>query len=321
MAKPMSNEIVAQGMDSLNPLVTSVGRVNLKNPVMLASGTAGHGTELSPVIDLSSVGALVVKSLSAYEWEGNSAPRLHETPNGMINSIGLQGPGLPYWMEHVLPKLIDAKITIILSIWGRTIEDYAAAADLCSDLPSAIEAVEVNISCPNIEDRGKMFSHSPDSTNEVIQATSQIKVPRWAKLSPNVTNLVEIASAAREAGADGVTLINTLMGMVIDIDKRRPLLGAGGGGLSGPAIRPVAIRSVFDVHSAIPDIPIVGVGGVASANDVIEFLMAGASAVQIGSANFANPRISQKIITDLSKWCRDNEFESIDAIKGLAHQR
>ena len=321
MAKPMSNEIVAQGMDSLNPLVTSVGRVNLKNPVMLASGTAGHGTELSPVIDLSNVGALVVKSLSAYEWEGNSAPRLHETPNGMINSIGLQGPGLPYWMEHVLPKLIDAKITIILSIWGRTIEDYAAAADLCSDLPSAIEAVEVNISCPNIEDRGKMFSHSPDSTNEVIQATSQIKVPRWAKLSPNVTNLVEIASAAREAGADGVTLINTLMGMVIDIDKRRPLLGAGGGGLSGPAIRPVAIRSVFDVHSAIPDIPIVGVGGVASANDVIEFLMAGASAVQIGSANFANPRISQKIITDLSKWCRDNDFESIDAIKGLAHQR
>ena len=316
----MSNKVVAQGMDSSNPLATSVGRINLKNPVMLASGTAGHGTELSPVIDLSSIGAFVVKSLSAYEWEGNSAPRLHETPNGMINSIGLQGPGLPYWLEHILPKLIDAKVTIILSIWGRTIEDYAAAADLCSDLPSAIEAVELNISCPNIEDRGKMFSHSPDSTNEVVQATSQIKVPRWAKLSPNVTNLVEIASAAREAGADGVTLINTLMGMVIDINKRRPLLGAGGGGLSGPAIRPVAIRSVFDVHSAMPDIPIVGVGGVASAKDVIEFLMAGASAVQIGSANFANPRISQKIINDLSKWFQDNEFESIDEIKGLAHK-
>ena len=316
----MSNEIVAQGTDGTNPLATSVGNINLKNPVMLASGTAGHGTELSPVIDLSSVGALVVKSLSAYEWEGNSAPRLHETPNGMINSIGLQGPGLPYWIEHILPKLIDAKITIILSIWGRTIEDYAAAADLCSDLPPAIEAVELNISCPNIEDRGKMFSHSPDSTNEVIKATSQINVPRWAKLSPNVTNLVEIASAAREAGADGVTLINTLMGMVIDIDKRRPLLGAGGGGLSGPAIRPVAIRSVFDVHSAMPDIPIVGVGGVASVEDVIEFLMAGASAVQIGSANFANPRISQKIINDLSKWCQDNEYESIDAVKGLAHK-
>lgn len=316
----MGNKVVAQGMDSSNPLATSVGRINLKNPVMLASGTAGHGTELSPVIDLSSIGAFVVKSLSAYEWEGNSAPRLHETPNGMINSIGLQGPGLPYWLEHILPKLIDAKVTIILSIWGRTIEDYAAAADLCSDLPSAIEAVELNISCPNIEDRGKMFSHSPDSTNEVVQATSQIKVPRWAKLSPNVTNLVEIASAAREAGADGVTLINTLMGMVIDINKRRPLLGAGGGGLSGPAIRPVAIRSVFDVHSAMPDIPIVGVGGVASAKDVIEFLMAGASAVQIGSANFANPRISQKIINDLSKWFQDNEFESIDEIKGLAHK-
>ena len=316
----MSDEVVSHGMDSSNRLTASVGSVNLKNPVMLASGTAGHGTELSSITDLASVGALVVKSLSTYEWEGNHPPRLHETPNGMINSIGLQGPGLPYWLEHILPKLIDAKITIILSIWGRTIEDYAAAADLCSDLPSAIEAVELNISCPNIEDRGKMFSHSPDSTYEVIQATSKINVPRWAKLSPNVTNLVEIAGAAREAGADGVTLINTVMGMVIDIDKRRPLLGAGGGGLSGPAIRPVAIRSVFEVHSAMPDIPIVGVGGVTSAEDVIEFLMAGASAVQIGSANFANPRISKKIITDLGKWCQDNEFESIEAIKGLAHK-
>ena len=215
-AKLMSDEVVSHGMDSSNLLTASVGSVNLKNPVMLASGTAGHGTELSSVTDLASVGALVVKSLSTYEWEGNHPPRLHETPNGMINSIGLQGPGLPYWLEHILPKLIDAKITIILSIWGRTIEDYASAADLCSDLPSAIEAVELNISCPNIEDRGKMFSHSPDSTYEVIQATSKINVPRWAKLSPNVTNLVEIAGAAREAGADGVTLINTVPGMSVD---------------------------------------------------------------------------------------------------------
>ena len=223
-------------------------------------------------------------------------------------------------MEHILPQLIDKEITVVLSIWGRTIEDYAAAADLCSDLPTAVKAVELNISCPNVEDRGKMFSHTPASTYEVVEATSQIKAPRWAKLSPNVTNLVEIANAAKEAGADGVTLINTVMGMVIDIDKRKPLLGAGGGGLSGPAIRPVAIRSVFDVYSAMPDFPIVGVGGVASAKDVIEFLMAGASAVQIGSANFANPRVSSKIITDLARWCKGNDFESIDAIKGLAHK-
>ena len=316
----MSSKIAAQGTDTLNPLATSVGNVNLKNPVMLASGTAGHGTELSSVTDLSGVGALVVKSLSAYEWEGNSAPRLHETPKGMINSIGLQGPGLSYWMEHILPQLIDKEITVVLSIWGRTIEDYAAAADLCSDLPTAVKAVELNISCPNVEDRGKMFSHTPASTYEVVQATSQIKTPRWAKLSPNVTNLVEIANAAKEAGADGVTLINTVMGMVIDIDERRPLLGAGGGGLSGPAIRPVAIRSVFDVYSAMPDFPIVGVGGVASAKDVVEFLMAGASAVQIGSANFANPRVSSKIIADLAQWCKANDFESIGAIKGLAHK-
>ena len=315
----MGNDIDIQARDSSNPLATSFGNVSLKNPVMLASGTAGHGTELASVTDLSTVGAIVVKSLSAYEWKGNNAPRLHETPNGMINSIGLQGPGLPYWIEHILPSLIEQKVTVILSIWGRTIGDYAGAADLCSDLPSTVKAVELNISCPNIEDRGKMFSHSPDSTHEVIRATSQIKIPRWAKLSPNVTNLVEIAGAAAEAGADGVTLINTVMGMVIDIDKRRPLLGAGGGGLSGPAIRPIAIRSVFDVHSALPDIPIVGVGGVASAKDVIEFLMAGASAVQIGSANFADPRISKRVITDLFKWCEENKIENIQAVKGLAH--
>jgi dihydroorotate dehydrogenase (NAD+) catalytic subunit len=238
----------------------------------------------------------------------------------MINSIGLQGPGLSHWLEHTLPELIDQEITVVLSIWGRTIEDYATAADLCSKLPTAVKAVELNISCPNIEDRGKMFSHSASTTLEVIKATDQIKAPRWAKLSPNVTNLVEIASAAREAGADAVTLINTVMGMVIDTEKERPLLGAGGGGLSGPAIRPIAIRSVFDVHAAMPELPIIGVGGVASARDAIEFFMAGATAVQIGSANFADPRISKKVITDLSKWCEDRQVESIQTIKGAAHR-
>lgn len=316
----MVNDVENMNSIESNPLATSIGNVNLKNPIMLASGTAGHGTELSSVTDLSGVGALVVKSLSAYEWEGNDAPRLHETPNGMINSIGLQGPGLPHWLEHTLPELIDQKITVVLSIWGRTIEEYAEAADLCSELPAVVKAVELNISCPNIEDRGKMFSHSASTTLEVIKATDQIKSPRWAKLSPNVTNLVEIASAAREAGIDAVTLINTVMGMVIDTKKERPLLGAGGGGLSGPAIRPIAIRSVFDVYEAMPELPIIGVGGVASAKNAIEFFMAGASAVQIGSANFADPRISKKVITDLAKWCEDRQIESIQTITGAAHR-
>ena len=303
-----------------NPLLTSIGSVNLENPIMLASGTAGHGTELSSVTDLSDVGAFVVKSLSVYEWEGNNAPRLHETPNGMINSIGLQGPGLNYWLEHTLPSLVRQKIAVVLSIWGRTVEDYSRAADLCRELPPTVKAVELNISCPNIEDRGNVFAHSVRSTHEVIQATDQISVPRWAKLSPNVTNLVEIAGAAREAGVEGVTLINTVMGMVIDIDKGRPNLGAGGGGLSGPAIRPIAIRSVFDVYSAMPDFPIIGVGGVASVRDVIEFIMAGASGVQIGTANFADPKISKKITIGLKKWCEDRQIENIHEFKGVAHR-
>ncbi|MEG3586167.1 MAG: dihydroorotate dehydrogenase [Actinomycetota bacterium] len=305
--------------DSIGPLVSQVGSVTLQNPVMLASGTAGHGTELSSSINLASVGALVVKSLSAFQWEGNTAPRLHETPSGMINSIGLQGPGLKYWIQEILPDLISHRANIVLSIWGRTINDYYEAAEMCNELPDEVVAIELNISCPNVEDRGNMFAHSPESTEAVIKSTENISKPRWAKLSPNVTNLVEIAAAAKEAGVEAITLINTLMGMVIDIDKKSPLLGGGGGGLSGPAIRPVAIRSVFDVHRALPELPIIGVGGIASAKHVVEFMMAGASAVQIGTANFANPKISELVIHDLEKWCKDNEVNNLNEIIGVAH--
>ena len=301
-------------------LTTEIGTVVLENPVMLASGTAGHGMELSSSIDLSSLGALVVKSLAPYEWQGNNSPRLHETPSGMINSIGLQGPGLQYWMEETLPKLKSEKVNVVLSIWGRTLADYVVAAEMCSNLPEEVVAVELNISCPNIENRGEMFSHSTESTRSVIEATESITKPRWVKLSPNVTNLVEIAASAKEAGAEAVTLINTLMGMVIDIDERKPLLGGGGGGLSGPAIRPVAIRSVYEVRNALPDFPIVGVGGVASFEHVLEFMMAGASAVQIGTANFANPKISETVIKNLHKWCKDNGVQNLKEIIGIAQR-
>ena len=305
--------------ETYQPLLTEIGETTLQNPVMLASGTAGHGTELSSSINLASVGAFIVKSLAVFEWEGNKAPRLHETPSGMLNSVGLQGPGLSYWIQEILPSLVTHGTKVVLSIWGRTLDDYSGAAALCTDLPPEVIAVELNISCPNIENRGKMFAHSPESAKLVIEATESISVPRWAKLSPNVTNLVEVAVAVKDAGADAVTLINTLMGMAIDIDKRAPKLGAGGGGLSGPAIRPVAIRSVYEVHQALPDFPIIGVGGIASANHALEFLMAGATAIQIGTANFANPKISEKVIKDLLKWCEDNEISNLREIVGSAH--
>ncbi len=308
----------AESKDSV--LVTKIGKVQLKNPVMLASGTAGHGTEMSSFLDLSELGAIVVKSLSIFPWKGNSAPRVHQTPAGMINSVGLQGPGLGKWAEDEMPDLIASGADIVLSIWGRSIEDYKTAADFCRDLPSQIVAVEVNVSCPNVEDRGKIFSHSASMTRSVLAATESVNRPRWAKLSPNSTDIVEIAHAAVEGGADALTLVNTLLGMVIDVETGSPLLGAGGGGLSGPAIRPVAVRSVFDVRAALPEIPIIGVGGIASSAHALEFLMAGANAIQIGTANFANPRISRKVIKGLRRWCQKNTMENIAAIVGKSQQ-
>ncbi len=302
-------------------LSTAVGSVALSNPVMTASGTAGHGTELGGYVDLSSLGAVVVKSLSAEPWAGNRAPRVHETPAGMINSVGLQGPGIEAWALDELPALLAAKAAIVVSIWGRSVEDYAKAARMCAELPPDVVAVEVNVSCPNVEDRHRMFSHDPSTTAEVIQAAASANRPLWAKLSPNVTDLVPIAAAAHDAGAEAVTLVNTLMGMVIDLETRAPLLGGGGGGLSGPAIHPVAVRAVFDVHQALEDLPIVGVGGVVSADQAIEFLLAGATAVQVGTANFADPRSTERVLTGLGRWCQSHGVNRISDLIGAAHTR
>ena len=301
-------------------LMTRVGEVQLKNPVMLASGTAGHSTEMSSFLDLSELGAVIVKSLSIFPWKGNSAPRVHQTPAGMINSVGLQGPGLGEWAENEMPALIETGADIVVSIWGRSIEDYKAAAEFCRDLPSQIVAVEVNVSCPNVEERGEIFAHSASMTRSVMAATDSVNRPRWAKLSPNTTDVVEIAHAAIDGGANALTLVNTLLGMVIDIETGSPLLGAGGGGLSGPAIRPVAVRSVFDVRAVLPEIPIIGVGGIASSAHALEFMMAGANAIQIGTANFADPRISRKVIKGLLRWCKKNAIEDIAEIVGKSQQ-
>ncbi len=304
-------------------LDTQVGSVRLPYPVMTASGTVGHGTELARYLDLSALGAVVVKSLAPYEWSGNPPPRVHSVHAGMINSVGLQGPGLPRWLAEELPVLAEAGARVVVSIWGRTVDDYAAASELLAstDHPGreALVAVEVNVSCPNLEDRGRMFSHSAAMTEAVVAATGSCGLPRWAKLSAT-GDLVEVAAAAAEAGAEAVTLINTLLGMVIDVETRKPLLGGGGGGVSGRGIGPVAVRAVHDVYAAMPEVPIVGVGGVASGRDAVEMLMAGACAVQVGTAVFADPRAPVKIVRGLAKWCASHGVGHVGELVGAAHE-
>lgn len=300
-------------------LTTTVGSLELANPVMTASGTAGHGDELAAYVDLSSLGAVVVKSLSAEPWEGNPAPRVHETPAGMINSVGLQGPGVPMWLAEELPVVLATGARVVVSIWGTSVEDYARAAEMLADAPAEVIAVEVNISCPNHHDRNRMFAHSPRTTAEAIEAASVCRRPMWAKLSPNVSDLVSIAAAAAEAGAEAVTLVNTVLGMAIDPETRRPRLGGGGGGLSGPAIHPVAVRAVYDVHAALPELPIVGVGGVARGVDAVELMLAGASAVQVGTASFADPRSLERVRDEIEEWCRTHGVGSVRELIGDAH--
>lgn len=302
-------------------MTTRIGSVRLPNPIMTASGTAGHGAELAGYVDLGGLGAVVVKSLSAEAWAGNPPPRVRETPGGMINSVGLQGPGIEQWAQQDLPALMDLGARVVVSIWGRSVEEYARAAEMCASLPQQVVAVEVNVSCPNIADGHRMFAHSAAATSEVIHATAVAGRPRWAKLSPNVTDIVAIAEAASDAGAEAVTLTNTLKGTIIDIENRRPLLGGGGGGVSGPAMHPVALRAVYDVHAALGHLPIVGVGGVTSAHEAIEFLLAGATAVQVGTANFADPRSTERVLQGLVSWCASHDVERVSDLVGAAHQR
>lgn len=299
-------------------LTTRIGSIVLPNPVMTASGTAGHGAELARYVDLAGLGAVVVKSLSAEPWAGNAAPRLHETKGGMLNSVGLQNPGVEAWLETELPELLATGARVVASIWGFTVDAYEKAASMLAAAPPQVIAVEVNLSCPNIESRRDMFAHSPTATAATIEATAACGRPRWAKLSPNVTDIAEIAVAALDAGAEAVTLINTVMGLAIDPETRKARLGNGGGGLSGAAIHPVAVRAVADVHAARPDAAIVGVGGVGTAEDAIELLLAGASAVQVGTATFRDPRASGRILRDIGAWCRRHGVRRLADLIGAA---
>jgi dihydroorotate dehydrogenase (NAD+) catalytic subunit len=237
----------------------------------------------------------------------------------MINSVGLQGPGVAAWLEHDLPALLATGARVVASIWGRTVEEFARAAELLADAPPEVVAVEINASCPNLEDRRNLFAHSVTATTEVVEAGAAAGRPRWAKLSPNTPALPDVAGAAAAAGAEAVTVANTLLGMVIDVESRRPLLGAGRGGLSGPAIRPVAVRAVFDTHEAHPTLPIIGVGGIAAAEDAVQFLLAGASAVQVGTATFADPAAPAKVLHDLGRWCDRHGVLSVSELVGAAH--
>lgn len=295
-----------------------VGSVELANPVMTASGTAGHGAELAGLVDLSSLGAVVVKSLAADAWAGNPSPRVHGTPAGMINAVGLQGPGVEHWLRHGLVELQREGATVVASIWGRSVEEYRRAADLLAAAPADVVAVEVNLSCPNLEGRGAIFAHDAALSAEVMAATAGCDRPRWAKLSPNTDRIVEVAAAVHEAGAEAVTLINTLLGMVIDPTTLRPALGNGGGGLSGRAIHPVAVRAVHDVHDALPELPIVGVGGVASGWDAAEMLLVGATAVQVGTATFADPAAPARVLDELVSWAAGRGIPRLSEVEALA---
>jgi dihydroorotate dehydrogenase (NAD+) catalytic subunit len=301
-------------------LTTRIGSVTLPNPVMTASGTAGHGTELGPYLDLAGLGAVVVKSLAAFPWAGNPAPRLHPTTAGMLNAVGLQGPGVAAWLRDDLPSLLQSGARVVASIWGRSIEEYRAAADLLAAAPDDVVAVEVNLSCPNLDDRRQMFAHSAAATRAAMEATAGCRRPRWAKLSPTSPELPDVAAAAREGGADAVTLVNTLLGMVLDPATGCPVLGRGGGGLSGPAILPVSVRAVFDVRAAHPDLPIVGVGGVAHGRDAAQLLLAGAQAVQVGTATFADPRAPARVLAELQTWSAGAGIAVLADVVGAAHR-
>ncbi len=299
-------------------MTVRIGSVELPNPVMTASGTSGYGTEIGAYVDLASLGAVVTKSLSPFDWAGNRAPRVVGTPAGMLNAVGLQNPGAQAWLDSELPRLRRTGARVVASIWGRTVNDYAAAAGMLAG--AGLTALEVNVSCPNLEGRGQMFACDPVATAEAVSASGASGVPVWAKLTPNVTDLVEIAEAALGAGAEALTLINTVFGMSIDPETAQPTLGNGGGGLSGPAIRPVAVRAIYDVRAALGDVPIVGVGGVAHGEHAVELMAAGACAVQVGTASFWDPRAPRNVLKELVRWCERHSVGNAAELTGRAHR-
>ena len=301
---------------------TKIGSKRFSNPIFTASGCASSGQELSQFFPLSSLGAVVTKSIMTKPRTGRATPRMAETPSGMLNSIGLQGPGIDTFLEKDIPWLIEQQAKIIVSIAGETVDEYGVLARRLRAL-SGISAVEVNISCPNVENRGQVFACHPDTAVAVIESVRRNiggELPIIAKLSPDVTDIVEIASAVINAGVDGLALINTLLGMVIDTNSMRPKLAGKTGGLSGPAIRPVAVRAIYQVHQAFPNTPIVGMGGVASGRDAFELILAGASAVSVGTATFGNPNAAMKIKEELSQLLTKNGFNDFRDAIGFAHR-
>lgn len=298
---------------------TAIGEVVLAGPVMTAAGTAGHADELAPWGDLAVLGAHVVKSLHRDPWPGNPPPRLAPADAGMLNSVGLTGPGVAAWVDRDLPRLRRRGVRTVVSIWGRTVEEYAGAA---AGLPDeGIVAVEVNLSCPNLDGGRHLFAHDPDASARVVDAVrATVRLPVWAKLSPNTDRIVEVAGAVREAGASAVTLVNTLLGLAIDPATGRARLGAGTGGLSGPALRPVAVRAVHAVRAAHgPGLPVIGVGGVSRGVHAAELLAAGASAVQVGTATFVDPRAPWRVQRELVAWCARRGVRAVADLVGSAH--
>jgi dihydroorotate dehydrogenase (NAD+) catalytic subunit len=301
---------------------TKIGSKRFSNPIFTASGCASSGQELSQFFPLSLLGAVVTKSIMTKPRTGRATPRMAETPSGMLNSIGLQGPGIDTFLEKDIPWLIEQQAKIIISIAGETVDEYGVLARRLRAL-SGISAVEVNISCPNVENRGQVFACHPDTAVAVIESVRRNiggELPIIAKLSPDVTDIVEIASAVINAGVDGLALINTLLGMVIDTNSMRPKLAGKTGGLSGPAIRPVAVRTIYQVHQAFPNTPIVGMGGVASGRDAFELILAGASAVSVGTATFGNPNAAMQIKEELSQLLTKNGFSDFRDAIGFAHR-
>jgi dihydroorotate dehydrogenase (NAD+) catalytic subunit len=301
----------------------TLGSCSLPNPIVAASGTFGHGDELAALCNPKLLGAVTTKSVAAYPWAGNRARRVTETAGGMLNSVGLPGPGVDVWMARDLPALEARGARVIASIWGRSVDDYAAVAASLKGVADRIVALEVNLSCPNVEARRDVFAHSPDATQAAIAAvvdTVPDSLAVFAKLSPNVTDIVAIARAAVAAGAAGLTLVNTVMGLAIDADARAPKLGAGGGGFSGAPIKPIALRAVWEVAQALPGTPIIGTGGVRTGTDAIEMLLAGAHAIGVGTATFADPRAPLHIAADVERWCRAHGVSRVrDLTGGLSY--
>jgi dihydroorotate dehydrogenase (NAD+) catalytic subunit len=301
---------------------TWLGSLELPDPVLTASGCAANGRELEPFVDLAKIGAVVTKSVMVRPRAGRATPRMAETPSGMLNSIGLQGPGIDAFIERDLAWLRQRGARAVVSIAGTSVDDYTKLAQRLR-LVDGVSAIEVNISCPNVEDRGQVFACDPAAAAEVVHSvrrSSTPGVPVFAKLSPDVTDIVAIARAVVAAGADGLSLINTALGLVIDTDTLRPVLGGVTGGLSGPAIRPIALRCVWQVHAALPEVPILGMGGIRSGLDALQFLLAGASAVSVGTAVFNDPSAVARVSRELHQALGERGFERLSDAVGHAHR-